>query len=32
MVFGESSFILPALLIASASLVVWNMRRQEEKP
>ena len=31
MIFGERSFILPALLVTSALLVVWNTRGQEEK-
>ena len=31
MIFGESSFILPALLVTSALLVVWNTRGEEEK-
>ena len=31
MIFGESSFMLPALLIASALLVVWNQRKKVEE-
>ena len=31
MIFGERSFILPALLVTSALLVIWNTRVEEEK-